>query len=112
MKTERSQIFAAMLFCILATSMTGCEDSAQAIVNIENFTYQPAFINVTAGTTVTWVNHDPVDHTVTADDGSFDSGIIAGDGGMFNFTFSEPGAYEYHCSLHPSMTGEVFVVGA
>lgn len=112
MKKEYSQILAMMLFLILAMGMAGCADNSQATVDIESFSYQPALINVTAGTTVTWTNHDSVAHTVTANDGSFDSGSIEADGGTFEFTFSEPGTYSYHCTFHPTMMGEVVVTGA
>ena len=40
------------------------------------------------------------DHTVTADDGSFDSGNLP-DGKTFRHTFKKPGKYKYHCEYHP-----------
>jgi len=58
--------------------------------------------------TVTWVNNDSAPHTVTADDGSFDSGNIA-PAGTFTFTFTRPGTYEYYCAYHNWMLGTVIV---
>jgi plastocyanin len=79
-------------------------------VSIANFAFQPAWISVPAGTTVSWFNNDGVSHTVTSDSGAFDSGAIA-PGGSFGVTFSAPGAYTYHCAFHPMMTGTVVVTG-
>jgi plastocyanin len=61
---------------------------------------------VPVGTTVTWTNHDTVPHTVTADDGSFDSGTLQ-PGQSYTRTFSSAGNYPYHCSIHgaASMSG-------
>jgi plastocyanin len=79
-------------------------------VTIANFAFQPAWISVPAGTTVSWFNGDGVSHTVTSDSGAFDSGAIA-PGGSFGVTFSTPGTYTYHCAFHPMMTGTVVVTG-
>jgi hypothetical protein len=63
---------------------------------------------VTAGTTVTWANHDGTDHTSTSDNSVWGSPVLA-PGVSFSFTFSSPGVYTYHCLIHP-MTGEIIVV--
>jgi plastocyanin len=89
-----------------------CCAEPPATVEIKSFSFQPASIAVPAGGTVTWINRDTVAHTVTADDGSFNSPRIAGSGGMFERAFSEPGTYKYHCTPHPSMKGEVVVTPA
>jgi nitrite reductase (NO-forming) len=65
---------------------------------------------IAVGTTVTWTNNDPgMIHTVTAADGSFDSGNIA-EGGTFSYTFDTPGAFEYFCSPHPWMRARITVM--
>ena len=65
---------------------------------------------IPVGTTVTWTNADPgIVHTVTAVDGSFDSGNIA-DGGTFSYTFDSPGTFEYFCAPHPWMRARVIVM--
>jgi plastocyanin len=77
-------------------------------VKIVNFSFTPATITVSAGTTVKWTNQDSTAHTVTADDGSFDSGQMA-QGVTFSFTFSKAGTFSYKCGNHPNMLGKVIV---
>lgn len=77
-------------------------------VTILDFAFRPSSLSVTAGTRVTWTNADVALHTVTADDGSFDSANIA-KGGTYARTFSVPGTFRYTCVLHPEMTGTVLV---
>lgn len=77
-------------------------------VSIVNFSFQPATITISAGTTVTWTNKDNVGHTVTADDGSFKSDRL-GSGTTFSEAFATAGTFTYHCSIHTSMTGTVIV---
>lgn len=83
---------------------------AQA-VTIVNFAFQPATLEVPVGTTVTWTNQGTAPHTVTADDGSFDSGTLQ-PGGTFSMTFDTPGTFIYHCEIHPNMMGTIVVTAA
>ena len=75
--------------------------------------YSPSTITVVIGVnnTVTWVNNDDAPHTVTADDGSFNSGNM-NSGQSWTHTFSTPGTYAYYCSYHPWMKGTVIVEGS
>jgi copper-containing nitrite reductase len=75
--------------------------------------YSPPSITVIMGVnnTVTWVNSDDVPHTVTANDGSFNSGNING-GQSWTYTFTSPGTYAYYCAYHPWMKGTVVVKAA
>lgn len=82
-----------------------------ASVNIQGFAFSPGTLQIPAGTTVTWTNNDQVAHTVTADDGSFDSGNIA-PGGTYSMTFDTPGTISYHCAVHPNMTASIVVMAA
>jgi plastocyanin len=70
--------------------------------------YQPAQLRVRAGTRVTWHNDDQVEHSVTAVDGSWDSGSIAA-GSSWSRQFDEPGRYEIICTPHPFMKMELIV---
>ncbi|HEX8927616.1 MAG TPA: plastocyanin/azurin family copper-binding protein, partial [Actinomycetota bacterium] len=73
-----------------------------------NFAFDPKQITAKAGETVTWKNDDSATHTVTADDGSFDSGNLASDK-AFSQTFDQTGAFKYHCAIHSSMIATVVV---
>jgi len=77
-------------------------------VSIENMLYNPGSLTVKAGTTVSWTNNDNVDHTVTANDGSFDSGAIKM-GSKYSHTFSTTGTFAYHCTFHANMKASVVV---
>ena len=60
------------------------------------------------GSTVTWRNAGAAPHTVTAEDGSFDSEMIAA-GGSWARTFETAGTFTYVCAFHPQMEGVVEV---
>lgn len=70
-------------------------------------------MDVQSGTTVVWINNDVVPHTVTADDGHFDSGTIA-PGQKWSYTFLAPGVFPYHDATQApaAMTGKIVVPGA
>ena len=75
----------------------------------DDWGYDPAALEVGVGDTVVWTNTGSADHTVTADDGSFDSGMIA-PGGTWEFTFDEVGEFSYKCDPHPFMVASISVV--
>jgi plastocyanin len=77
-------------------------------VKIDNYSFMPGDLTVAAGTTVTWVNHDDVPHTVRNNDGTIKSKALDTDE-KFSMTFDKPGTYEYFCSIHPKMTAKVVV---
>jgi uncharacterized protein (TIGR03118 family) len=75
---------------------------------INNFAFMPSTVTIAAGVQVQWINQDGTAHTVTADDARFHSDILDR-GQTFSQTFSAPGTYSYHCSIHPFMKGKVVV---
>ncbi len=77
-------------------------------VKIDNFSFGPAILTVSAGTKVTWTNRDDIPHTVVSDDKVFKSSVLDTDE-KFSYTFTKAGAYPYFCSIHPKMTGKVVV---
>ena len=84
-------------------------ETMEATANIDNFTF-PEMITVTAGTKVTWTNHDDIPHTVTdaAQPRAYKS-VALDSGDSFSHVFAMPGTYRYFCSLHPNMQGTVVV---
>ncbi|HEX2190061.1 MAG TPA: cupredoxin family copper-binding protein [Longimicrobiaceae bacterium] len=84
------------------------EGAARFAAGMRNFAYAPARIEVAAGTTVEWKNEDAMAHTVTAVDGSFDSGLVE-PGAVWRRTFDTPGTYPFSCTPHPFMKGTVVV---
>ena len=97
------------------TSSGSASGSVVMIMNDSSgsFAFSPTTLTIKVGTMVTWKNVTSVAHTVTSDDGkSFDSGSnnpIAAQSGTYNFTFTKPGTYAYHCSFHPFMKATIIV---
>jgi plastocyanin len=91
-----------------AASAAGGQPAAGTAVQIAGFAFAPAAITVKAGTTVTWTNADGAAHTVTANDGSFDSGSLD-KGATFSQTFSKAGTFAYHCTFHSGMKATITV---
>jgi plastocyanin len=87
------------------------EPGGDVEVQVADFAFEPDALEVQPGTTVTWLQGGDVPHTVTADDGTFDSGTLPS-GETFSHTFDEPGTYGYVCELHPQMVAAVTVAGA
>jgi len=79
--------------------------------DLESWGYRPDDLKIDAGTTVVWRNNGTTEHTVTADDGAFDSGALQ-PGETFTRTFDDPVSLRYHCEPHPWMKGLVRVAGA
>ena len=84
-------------------------EAANNTVSIAGMQFQPATIRIKAGETVAWNHADGMPHTVTSRTGKdFGSGRLQR-GGSYQHTFTEPGTYDYFCSMHPSMVGQVVV---
>jgi plastocyanin len=92
----------------IAVATTTTTVLAAASLAIRNFAFLPSTLTITAGTVVTVTNDDSVTHTWVSNTGAFNSGDIA-PGSSYKFTFSTPGTYLYHCSIHPFMTGTIVV---
>lgn len=75
-------------------------------INIANFAFSPASITINAGDTIIWTNHDSVPHQIAGN--GFGSNPIS-NGQSYGFKFNSAGTYNYHCAIHPSMTGVIIV---
>ncbi|HUG16523.1 MAG TPA: plastocyanin/azurin family copper-binding protein [Thermomicrobiales bacterium] len=82
--------------------------SDDVTIPIQGFRFQPAEITVTVGTTITWTNMDNAPHSATADDDSFNTGVL-GENESGSVTFDTAGTFTYYCLLHPNMTATVIV---
>jgi plastocyanin len=88
-----------------APSATAPPAPQSASVKIQNFAFDPQVVKIAAGGSVTWTNQDGTTHTVTFSD----STQTLSNGASYTKKFDTPGKYEYHCTIHPSMTGTVGV---
>jgi plastocyanin len=70
-----------------------------AAIRIQDAAFQPSELTIPVGTTVIWTQSSNLPHTVTADDGRFDSGTLQ-NGDIFQLTFREEGRYPYYCAFH------------
>ncbi len=94
------------------TATTGTPVVGVTQVDIQNFAFQPANIQVQPGTTVTWTNRDTAPHTVAFSNGSGMQGsAVLRQGDTFSYTFKTAGTFQYYCSVHPYMVGTVTVAG-
>lgn len=100
-----SAFFAVLALAVRTATASGGES---AEIAIQNFQFAPAALEVHAGETITWVNHDEEIHSIVSSQGLFTSPGLDGEQ-RFSFRFEKPGTYEYRCALHPQMKGTVVV---
>ena len=115
----RRSVSVAFFFAVAVLGIAfGAKNSARAAqpkpqsteVKIDNFSFGPATLTVSVGSTVTWTNRDDIPHTVvSADDPKVFKSKVLDTDEKFSFTFSKAGTYSYFCSIHPKMTGKVVV---
>jgi plastocyanin len=99
-----------MMAIAMPISTPARAQDAGAAVQIVDFAFEPATLEIPVGTTVVWTNGGSAPHTVTSDTGAFDSGRLD-PGGTFSMTFDTPGTYAYHCEFHPNMQATIVVIG-
>jgi plastocyanin len=83
----------------VAAATVAHADDSTTTVTMTGYQFAPVVATVAPGVTVTWINADTVQHTVTWDDASVDSGWVDQDG-LFSYTFSDSGSYGYYCVPH------------
>jgi len=76
------------------------------VIMIDKMQYGPMPTDVRAGDIIEWTNHDILEHSVTARDGSVDLDLKAGASGRFIVT---AGSHAYFCKFHPTMTATLVV---
>lgn len=103
-----------MMLVVLATvSFLSFREDASAqsapsthTIVMKQMRYEPSELSVATGDTVEWRNEDIYAHTVTADDNSFDSGLIQ-PGSAWKTTFTTAVTVGYHCRPHPNMKAQL-----
>ena len=97
---------AALAALALATLLS---TAAQTVtIEISSYSFAPSDVTIAPGTTVVWVNHDEMVHSIVSTDRLFDSKAMD-TGDQYSFTFDKEGDYGYVCSLHPYMSGMIKV---
>jgi plastocyanin len=101
----------AILVADVATAGGGCHGEPAApgngdVVAIEQCSFTPGTLQVEAGTTVTFINSDPILHAVT---GSGWGSLDLAKGDSFSQTFETEGVFAFSCYLHPGMVGAIVV---
>jgi plastocyanin len=94
--------------CMTHKMRTDMTDRGPGNVWLKGDAFSPAVITVPVNTTVTWTNKDLWHHTVTSDEGIFDSGKLKSHK-TFSHKFTRPGTYSYHCNIHKMMVAKVIV---
>ena len=88
-----------------ATPSVGTKSEAVAM---RDFAFTPGNLQVPVGATVTFTNDDAAPHTATAQDGSWDTGLL-NKGESKAITFDKAGDFEYYCTVHPAMIARLTV---
>lgn len=78
------------------------------VIVIDKMAYGPMPTGVRAGDIIEWVNHDILEHSATARDGSFDVDLKPGASGRITVT---AGTFAFFCKFHPTMTAMLVVIG-
>ncbi len=106
----RSRLGIVLVGAAFLLAPAGAAWAQEASVSVVDNEFDPAQIEVSEGTTVTWTNEGESPHTVTASDGSFDSGNLD-PGATFSHTFDQAGEFSYVCEYHEAdgMVGAVTV---
>jgi plastocyanin len=101
-----AMLLGPLVGALLAFAAVSAEEQTE--IKIDNFVFTPPELTVAVGTTVKWVNHDDIPHTVVDQKKMLRSKALDTDD-SFSYTFMTAGTYDYFCGLHPHMTGKIIV---
>ena len=101
----------------VATALAGptvAHTAATHIVKLKNIMIRPSTLTIHHGDRVTWqfLDGPSAEHTVTSQShkgGLRFKGVGPKLSGSYSVTFSKPGTYYYHCTIHPGMNGKIVV---
>jgi plastocyanin len=103
-----AMLLGPLVGALLAYGTVAAQEPTTDEVKIDNFVFNPQELTVAVGTTVKFVNHDDIPHTVVDKNKGFRSKALDTDD-SFSFTFANAGTYDYFCGLHPHMQGKIIV---
>ncbi len=101
-KIGRFLTIGALALCLGAPGTAFAQDTPS--VSVQDEFFDPAEARVGSGVSLMWSLNGAEQHTITADDGSFDSGIL-NPGNTFSVAFDTPGTHAYYCQLHGAPGG-------
>ncbi|KJK42610.1 hypothetical protein UK23_36445 [Lentzea aerocolonigenes] len=96
-------------FAVLTFAVSTASAATTHQIPIARYSYVPATMTVNVGDVVTWTNQDQASHDVAG--GTFHSPMLA-QGQSWSFTFTQPGTFDYICSVHPDMRASIVVRAA
>jgi len=92
---------------VLTSAVSTASAAETHPIPIAQYAYVPASMTVRVGDVVTWTNQDQASHDVAG--GTFRSPMLA-QGQSWSFTFTQPGTFDYICSVHPDMRARIVVL--
>ena len=101
---QPGRIAVALVFCVLSAVPAA---AATVEIVVDKLVYTPAEVTAKVGDTVVWDNKDFLEHTATANDGSWNVPLPSKKKGSLVVT--KPGTYDYFCKLHPNMKAKLTV---
>jgi len=109
-KTQQNQTQTTQTSVTPNNNSVSSKTSAQTYkIYILNFAFEPKNLAINKGDTVVWTNNDSVPHQIKGDNLSSLSAPVMNNGQTYSFTFNNIGTFNYHCAIHPSMTGNITV---
>ncbi|PIO07223.1 hypothetical protein COU59_03695 [Candidatus Pacearchaeota archaeon CG10_big_fil_rev_8_21_14_0_10_34_12] len=83
--------------------------TAEHLIEIKNFAYNPVELKIKKGDIIIWVNKDSAWHTVTSDNGNELKSKLLNKEESYIHSFMEAGTFDYHCTPHAYMKGKIIV---
>jgi plastocyanin len=105
--TIAAALLAAAALALPAGALGGAHSASTHTVQLREFRFHPATLNINHGDTVKWVWRDQVEHNVTFH--GFHSRTQVQ--GSYSVRFTHRGTFDYRCTIHASegMRGKVVV---
>ncbi len=97
------------------TAATATSQPSGTVANVkiveknDKYMFDPATLTIKTGTQVVWTNMSDAPHTVTSDNGTFNTSSNLTQNQTFMFTFTTAGTFTYHCNIHPYMKATITV---